>query len=1058
MVTEPTPIGQRRRDWLSCLLKAGPALTAGMDAPNGLSQLARLLVPEFVELCAIHVLDEYGQLALTAIRHATATLDEAAGALADNSALADEHASLVAALVRDGVPPFTFSTEHERQSAWSPGRHWARTAAAFGISSAVVAPLVVHGRAFGALTLAATGNGTGLADDDQRPIEELARQIAVMLDGASLREAAQAHRREADQTRCKMAFLADASATLADSLDYNTTLKSVSRLAVPLIADCCMVRIVEVDGSVCQAAVAHADPDLQRLIQPGGSQVLPDIWGPSPLAAAIRTGQTIVLDAIGDEVLIASAQNSDQLAQHRRLGFTASLTIPLQARGRRIGALTFATANPDRAFNHDDIALGQDLARRAAVAIDNARLHGDILAGRDNLARHFAFTDTIVRHIAEGVAVVDQNARLTYINPIAEQTLGVSAVDVIGRPFHEIVHVHDASGAELATDECHLRGVHSCNWNTRLEDESFRRADGTTFPVALSASPLPRHGELAGAVIIFRDVSQERQAREQLRESEERLRRALSAAQMMMWERDLTTGRTVRSDLATSLFGRPNAELLDDDGNAERFVHPDDRDELRRQTALAIETGRPVEVEYRVVWPDNSVHWMRGRGQAAYDDAGRPLRMSGTTLDVTERKLAQLYLEQLLAERQAEAEQQRQLHEQLRRSLDAVLGLHEVGKLLTATSNLDAAGCHLLAIAVRAARLQAAAISLRDRRGLFRIWQRIGPDAGIRWNRRHPAALKARARAVDSGLAQTYAIQPRRAGGLARVGWCVPLAAKDGVLGVLEAIGLPRQTGEPTAEILGSIASQASSALENARLYREVAASERQLHRLVQQLMSAQEEERARLAHEVHDEVVQTATGAQQFLEAYAFAFPGRSEQEREQLATAIGLARQIVVSIRRVLGGLRPTLLDDFGLARGLQAHAERLSADGLTVEYQTSLGGERLAPEVEIAVFRLAQEALTNVGKHAGTHQAQLRLERHGDRLILEVQDRGRGFDPAVMGREDGSGARLGLLGMRERIAQIGGTMTISSSRESGTLVRAEVPLQGRISDWPRHRKARP
>jgi PAS domain S-box-containing protein len=1056
MLTEPMPAGRRQRNWLDVLLRAGDVLRDTPSGPPCQERLTALLVPALVDLCALYLTDPQGQLHDAAIRCSPSVPAAAIEALRAGGCLAAETAALAtdlapeggSLLVRSAAGANNLVTNLATNPATLDGERWMGTAASVGISSAIVAPLRAHGRPRGVLILASLDPTGVLGDEDRRPVEELGRQVALALDAANLRDAAEINRSAADLARQRMAFLADASATLATSLDYRTTLQTVSRLAAPLIADCCLVRILEDDGSVTRAAVTHVDPELERLILSGGSTVLPDISGASPLAVALRTCRTIVLDSIGDDVHRASARDEAHLARNRRLAFTASITVPLEARGRRIGALTFATDRPGRVFDQDDVALGQDLARRAAVAIDNARLYGDVLAGRDELARQLEFTDAIVRDIAEGIAVVDRTGRITYINPVGEQLLGYASVQLTGQPFHDVIHVRDTSGAALPVDECRLQTIYSFDRTVRLEDETFRRADGTTFPVALSASPFMRSGRLVGAVIIFRDVGQERRSRELLRESEERLRRALAAARMMMWKRDLPTGRTIRSDLASMLLGRPNAELLDDAESSQRFVHPDDRPKLDAQTEAAIRTGQPNDVEYRVIWPDDSIHWVRGRGQVTFDANGKPLRMSGTLMDVTDRKLAELQLERLLEERQAEAEELRQLHEQLRRSLDAVLGLDEVGKLLTSESDLNAAGQRMLAIAMRAANLQAAAISLRDQRGALRLWQQVSPVAGGSWNRRHPAVLAARARAMETGAAQTYQLRPRRETESVRTGWCVPLVAKDGARGVLEAVGSARHPSEQTAEILGSIASQAASALENARLYRELADRERALRRLVQQLMSAHEQERARLARDVHDEVVQTATGAQQFLEAFSFAFPGRSDQEREQLATAVALAHQIVESIRRVLGGLRPSLLDDFGLAQGLKAYTERLAAEGLTVTYETSLGDERLAADVEIALYRVAQEALTNVRKHAGTRHAQLRLDRIGDLIVLEVQDDGRGFDPALTAGRDGSGARLGLLGIRERIAQIGGTVTIVSNRERGTLLRAEARLRGQTS----------
>jgi signal transduction histidine kinase len=163
------------------------------------------------------------------------------------------------------------------------------------------------------------------------------------------------------------------------------------------------------------------------------------------------------------------------------------------------------------------------------------------------------------------------------------------------------------------------------------------------------------------------------------------------------------------------------------------------------------------------------------------------------------------------------------------------------------------------------------------------------------------------------------------------------------------------------------------------------------------------------------------------------------------------------------VLAGLRPTVLDDFGLARGLRAYAAGLTAEGLTVTFAETVGAERLAPQVEIALFRLAQEALTNVRKHASVACARVRLTRDGGTIVLEVEDRGRGFDQASLKGDDRPGERLGLLSMHERIAQIGGVLEISSQPGAGTLVRAVVPVtsgarQSVEGEKARWREARP
>ncbi len=155
------------------------------------------------------------------------------------------------------------------------------------------------------------------------------------------------------------------------------------------------------------------------------------------------------------------------------------------------------------------------------------------------------------------------------------------------------------------------------------------------------------------------------------------------------------------------------------------------------------------------------------------------------------------------------------------------------------------------------------------------------------------------------------------------------------------------------------------------------------------------------------------------------------------------------------MLAGLRPTVLDDFGLARGLHAYVDGLAAENLMVAFGESLGPERLESDVEMALFRLAQEALTNVRKHASVGAAELRLQRNDGQIILEVEDSGTGFDLTSVRGCERPGGRLGLLSMTERIKQVGGTVEITSQWGEGTLVRAVVPVSERSMRRGRRRR---
>ncbi|MDP8924542.1 MAG: GAF domain-containing protein [Chloroflexota bacterium] len=273
-----------------------------------------------------------------------------------------------------------------------------------------------------------------------------------------------------------------------------------------------------------------------------------------------------------------------------------------------------------------------------------------------------------------------------------------------------------------------------------------------------------------------------------------------------------------------------------------------------------------------------------------------------------------------------------------------------------------------------------------------------------------------------------------------------PILSQDRLVGVITVskAGAARPFSEQDREILSTFAGQAAIAIENARLYRELADRERRLHELVGRLLQSQEEERRRVAYDVHDGLAQVAAAAHQHLEALASHYRPRSPRARQELDLARELAQRTVREARQIIADLRPTALDDFGLAAALGLEVDALRAQGWQVTYDEALGPERLPPTVEAALFRVAQEALTNVRKHARTTRVHLALRRDGQIVSLEVRDWGRGFEPQAVLTNARPSERVGLAGMRERVAWLGGRCSVRSHPGAGTRIVAEVPLQ--------------
>ncbi len=189
-----------------------------------------------------------------------------------------------------------------------------------------------------------------------------------------------------------------------------------------------------------------------------------------------------------------------------------------------------------------------------------------------------------------------------------------------------------------------------------------------------------------------------------------------------------------------------------------------------------------------------------------------------------------------------------------------------------------------------------------------------------------------------------------------------------------------------------------------------LAESRRRLKDLVGRLIKAQEEERRRVAYEIHDGLTQVAIAAHQHLQAFADDHPPGSLVEEGELDRALSLAQRVVREARHVIEELRPTALDDFGLASALRLEAEELTAQGWGVAYdddEEGLGEMRLAPETETALYRIAQEALNNARKHAGAPGARMKLGLRQGKVRLEVRDEGRG-STLQRPRGTGGGAR--------------------------------------------------
>jgi signal transduction histidine kinase len=227
-------------------------------------------------------------------------------------------------------------------------------------------------------------------------------------------------------------------------------------------------------------------------------------------------------------------------------------------------------------------------------------------------------------------------------------------------------------------------------------------------------------------------------------------------------------------------------------------------------------------------------------------------------------------------------------------------------------------------------------------------------------------------------------------------------------------------------------------------LYERLRRKEDLCKRLLGKVLTAQEQERARLARELHDEIGQSLTAMIMTTLVVENSLPPDFVGGREKLINVRTMANQALNDLRGLIFDLRPEVLDDLGLALALRAQIKKhLEPLGIEVQLRASGLRDSLPHEVETAVFRVVQEAITNIARHAQATQVSISLARQEGRLVVRVRDNGCGFDTTCV--MNGTRQPWGLLGMEERITLLGGRFYVSTRPGAGTLLLAEVPVDG-------------
>jgi PAS domain S-box-containing protein len=349
-------------------------------------------------------------------------------------------------------------------------------------------------------------------DDSAAPIrDEQGRVAGVVLVFRDI-----SGRRRAEQTA---RFLADASASLATLVDYRSTLQTVARLAVPYFADWCAIDMVEPDGSLQRLAVAHVDPAKVELAHRVYQRYPPDPAAPHGPPHVIRTGRSELVPEITDAMIVAAGRDEGHLKLLRELGLKSYLCVPLAVQGKSLGAISFIAAESGRRYDERDLAVAEDLAHRAGISIENARLYGELRDALRQKEESLALLDTLQHDVPVGFAFIDRDFRYRRINEALADINGKPPREHLGRPVREVV-----PKLWPALEPLYRKVLESGEALTNQEvSGETAAASGQTRHWLANYYPVRVGGEMVGMGLLVVDITQRKRLEDELRQRAEQL-------------------------------------------------------------------------------------------------------------------------------------------------------------------------------------------------------------------------------------------------------------------------------------------------------------------------------------------------------------------------------------------------------------------------------------------------------------------------------------------------------------------------------------------------------
>ena len=650
----------------------------------------------------------------------------------------------------------------------------------------------------------------------------------------------------------------------------------------------------------------------------------------------------------------------------------------------------------------------------------------ELRLNQERLRRALAFTQAITAGMGEALYTLDTGGLITYVNPAAERLLGSSSVELIGRKMHDVIHYKHTDGTSCLAEDCLLLSVIETGavlWN---QEDVLIRQDGTFFNITCTASPIrSEEGLVAGLVVVFQDITAHKEAEEAIRRSAESFNSIIESTQDAVISIDPQGCIALFNPAAERLFGYSRDEVK---GLKVDMLMND----LYAYVGRYEQTGKD-----RVFGRVRAAEARRKNGEIfpieisiAEIRLEKDIRYAAFVRDISERRRMEHEVE-------TRSRQQAAVAELGRRALcivDLRALMNEACLLVKQT--LETEFCQVL--------------QLLPVRNVFCLLAGIGWKEGLVGKAIVPsgaeseagyAVLTSKAVVVDDVCRETRFSTPaflREHGIVSGVSVIIP--GVDQPFGVLGTHSVRHRTfTHDDIHFLETVANVLSEAIERLRTEDELSRSREQLRALAARLQAAREAERASLAREIHDELSGSLTALKMDLSLLPDRAAKNQDSLLKQLASMTALIDTTLGRMHAIVTGLRPVVLDAFGLVAAIEWQtSEFQQRSGIICE--SDLPAEELPIDSErsTAIFRIFQEALTNVLRHAEASKVTVVLGHEAEGLMLAVRDNGKGVDEKTIYAP----SSLGLLGMRERALALGGAVEIGRLPQKGTQVLVKIP----------------